>query len=93
MSVPFTSETVEVNESLDFDVNNKTLGNEVIKIYMDTDNKGGLTFKIISKPKLEMLLPPEYITYVCRSIGMFMIDSLKHLSSDNDPPPAYHSSK
>lgn len=76
-------ESIEDNNLLEFDVDNPKLGSEMLKIYMGNITDKGMGFKIITRPELEKVLPPEYISYVCQNIGRFMVDSVKFLSSDD----------
>jgi len=81
LAVVETRESVTENDLLEFDTNNTTLGSEILRVYMGANEDGkGINFKVISRPKLETELPSDYVSYVCQSIGRFMVDSVKHLS-------------
>ncbi len=77
-------ESIESNNRLEFDTDNPSLGNEVLKIYMGEITNKGMGFKVISKPGLEKILPPEYVAYICQNVGRFMVDSIKFLSANNE---------
>lgn len=74
-------ESIEDNNLLEFDVDNPKLGSEMLKIYVKNITNKGMEFKIITRPELEKVFPPEYVSYVCQNIGRFMVDSVKFLSN------------
>jgi hypothetical protein len=83
--------SIEQNDLLEFDIDNKKLGSEMIKIYVNRMTTKGLEFKIITRPDIINIFPVEYVSYVCNNLGAFLMDSVKYLgtveSEENEEPP------
>lgn len=77
-------ESIETNNDLNFDVNNEKIGSEFMKIYIGNLTNKGVGFRLIVRPGVEELFPPEYLNIICGSIGKLLADSTRMLSFEKN---------